>query len=124
MKDTSRLSILLSLATACAAIPALADTHDVATGVTDSLSNISETTSTKKTGDGTLALSGANTLKRLQVSAGSVNIHGGSTTISDSTATGTGTGAQVFEQIAGDTVIDGGPGAEIQIPWQLAVNLK
>ena len=23
-----------------------------------------------------------------------------------------------------DTVIDGGPGAEIQIPWQLAVNVK
>ena len=108
MKDTSRLSILLSLATAYAAIPGLADTHDVAAGSTDSFSNISETTITKKTGDGTLVLSGANTLKRLQIAAGSVNIHGGSTTISDSTATGTGTGAQVFEQIAGDTLIDGG----------------
>ena len=91
-----------------AAFTAVADTHTVATGATNTLSGVTETTATVKDGAGTLELSGANTLKRMQVKAGTLHVSGGTTAISDSAATGTGTGAQVFEQIAGNTIIDGG----------------
>ena len=48
-------------AAAGAALTAVADTHTVAAGSTDTLSGVTETTATVKDGDGTLELSGANT---------------------------------------------------------------
>ena len=46
----------------------------------------------------------------MQVKAGTLHINGGTTAISDSTATGTSSGGQVFEQFADatETVVDGG----------------
>ena len=89
-------------------VPAYASIITVPSGATLTTNGLSEATATIKDGVGTLELSGANTLKRMQVKAGVLHVSGGTTTISDSSATGTGTGAQVFEQIAGNTVIDGG----------------
>ena len=98
-----------AVSVATLAASAVADTHNVAAGVTDTLSGITETTATVKGGDGTLDLTGANTLKRLQVAGGTLHISGGTTTVSDSTATGTGNhGKYVFEQVTGNTLIDGG----------------
>lgn len=93
-----------------AAATATADTYDVAAETTKTLSGVTETSATVKTGDGTLELSGANSLKRLRVSAGSLHISGGSTTISDSTATGTSVGSCVMESETGaqSILIDGG----------------
>ena len=108
MKNSTLLTVSAALAIATgAAITTLADTHTVSSG-TQSLSNITETSATIKDGAGTLELSGANSLKRIQVKAGTLHVSGGTTAVSDSAATGTGTGAQVFEQVAGDTIIDGG----------------
>ena len=109
MKNSTLFTVSAALAIATGtALTALADTHTVAAGDTTTLSGITETTTTVKNGEGELVLSGANSLKRVQVKAGTLHINGGTTTISDSAATGTGTGAQVFEQVAGDTIIDGG----------------
>lgn len=109
MNKTIGTTIIAAAAATGAAFTAMAiDEFNVAAGQTLTTNGVSASSAIKKTGDGTLVLSGANTLKRLQVAAGTVNIHGGSTAISDSGATGTETGKQVFEQIAGDTVIDGG----------------
>ena len=109
MKNSTLLTVSAALAIATgAALTALADTHTVAAGDTTTLSGITETTTTVKNGEGELILSGANSLKRMQVKAGTLHINGGTTAVSDSAATGTGTGAQVFEQVAGDTIIDGG----------------
>ena len=108
MKNSTLFTVSAALAIATgAAITTLADTHTVPSG-TQSLSNITETSATIKDGAGTLELSGANSVKRIQIKAGTLHVSGGTTTVSDSAATGTGTGAQVFEQVAGDTIIDGG----------------
>ena len=108
MKNSTLFTVSAALAIATGtALTALADTHTVAAGDTTTLSGITETTTTVKNGEGELILSGANSLKRMQVKAGTLHINGGTTAVSDSAATGTGTGAQVFEQVAGDTIIDG-----------------
>ncbi len=91
-------------------LSANAVTYTVAAGESVTKSGITETSATVKDGDGTLVLNGANTLKRMQVKAGTLHISGGSTAISDSTATATTSGSQVFEQLSGaqGTLIDGG----------------
>ena len=86
---------------------ATADTHNVASGTTETMNGVTETSRTVKTGDGTLAISGANSLKSMTVSAGTVKFSGGTTSISDSSATGTGSSGALFVQDAGNTIIDG-----------------
>ena len=66
-----------------------ADTHTVASGATETLSGVTETSAFVKSGDGTLILSGNNAMTRMQVAAGTLKFSGGTTTASDSTATGT-----------------------------------
>ena len=88
-----------------------ADTHTVAAGDTETLSGITETSATIKDGAGTLELSGANTLKRMQVKAGTLHISGGTTAINDSTArSGTAPTDQNLASLAGadGVLIDGG----------------
>ena len=101
-------AVLAAAAAFCGS--AFADTHNVAAGATVPLAGVTETSATVKTGAGTLDLSGANSLKRLQVAEGFLHISGGSTTITDSTATGTDAGNQVFESLpaASGILIDGG----------------
>ena len=61
-----------------------ADTHNDNAGDAATLSDITETSRFTKTGGGTLVLTGTNSLATVTVSAGSMNIHGGTTTISGS----------------------------------------
>ena len=84
-----------------------ADTHTVASGATETLSGVTETSAFVKSGDGTLILSGNNAMTRMQVAAGTLKFSGGTTTASDSTATGTLSHNSVFGQEAGATIIDG-----------------
>ena len=84
-----------------------ADTHTVASGATETLSGVTETSAFVKSGDGTLILSGNNAMTRMQVAAGTLKFSGGTTTASDSTATGTQSYNSVFGQEAGATIIDG-----------------
>lgn len=65
-----------------------ADTHNVDAGDTATLSGITESSRFTKTGGGTLVLTGNNSLATVTVSAGSVNIHGGTTTVSGSGSNG------------------------------------
>ena len=83
----------------------MANTYD-ASGETV-LSNITETTRTVKTnGSGTLILSGTNELYGLQMSAGTLRINGGLTTVTGPGGT-SGTTA-TFAQAGGTTIIEGG----------------
>ena len=87
------------------ALPLCANTYD-ASGETV-LSNITETTRTVKTnGSGTLILSGTNSLYGLQMSAGTLRINGGLTTVTGPGGT-SGTTA-TFAQAGGTTIIEGG----------------
>lgn len=106
-----RLSSLATAVCTLAATAVRADTHTVAAGDTETLSGITETSATIKDGAGTLELSGANTLKRIQVKAGTLHISGGSTAINDSTArSGTAPTDQNLASLAGadGVLIDGG----------------
>ena len=87
------------------ALSLCANTYD-ASGETV-LSNITETTRTVKTnGSGTLILSGTNSLYGLQMSAGTLRINGGLTTVTGPGGT-SGTTA-TFAQAGGTTIIEGG----------------
>lgn len=71
-----------------------------------SLSDITDTTRTVKTGSGTLTLSGNNSLVGLETKAGTLKISGGTTTIEgpgDSASSGS-----TFGQSGGVTIIEGG----------------
>ena len=59
---------LISCLVAVALSSATADTHNVASETTDTLNGVTETTRTVKTGDGTLEINGANSLKSMTVS--------------------------------------------------------
>ena len=84
------------------ALPLCANTYD-ASGETV-LSNITETTRTVKTnGSGTLILSGTNSLYGLQMSAGTLRINGGLTTVTGPGGT-SGTTA-TFAQAGGTMVL-------------------
>lgn len=86
---------------------AVADTHTVAAGATETLSGITETTRTVKDGGGTLVLSGKNSLASVQIDAGTLKFSGGATTISSS-ATGASATAALFGQAAGETIVTDG----------------
>ena len=106
---TRNIAIAAALA---AAGSVFADTHNVADGATDTLSGVTETSRFTKTGGGTLVLSGVNSLDTVTVSAGTLNIHGGTTTISGS-GQGSGNdaaydGAAFVNKGGQAVVIDGG----------------
>ena len=100
---TFKKGAVLSLCFCTAAIPTslMADSHSDGT-----LSNITETSRTVKTGSGTLVLSGNNSLVGLQTSAGTLKINGGTTTITG--GGGTSASSATFAQQGGTTIIEGG----------------
>ena len=69
-------AVSLCVCTAAISTSLMADSHGDGT-----LSDITETSRTVKTGGGTLVLSGNNSLVGLEVSAGTLKINGGTTTI-------------------------------------------
>lgn len=96
------------LAVCCAvAMPTslAAATHEVASG-TQTLSNLTESSRTVKTGAGTLTLSGANSLVGLETKAGTLKIDGGTTTIEGSG--GAASSISTFGQSGGVTIVEGG----------------
>ena len=93
--------VSLCFCTAAISTSLMADSHS-----DGSLSNITESSRTVKTGGGTLVLSGNNSLVGLQVSAGTLKINGGTTTITGGGGTGASTGT--FAQEGGTTIVEGG----------------
>ena len=93
---------------ASATFPAWADTHTVAAGETETLSNVTETSRFVKNGDGTLVLGGDNSFKRVTMSAGELKISGGTTSISDEHGSGASDANNIFAMSSGNlTVKDG-----------------
>ena len=87
-------------------LPLCADTYDVASGVTETHSGLTESLRTIKSGDGTLVLSGDNTLVGLETRSGTLRINGGTTTIEG--PGGTASTAGTFGQGGGVTIVEGG----------------
>lgn len=88
------------------ALSLCADTYNVASGVTETHSGLSESSRTIKSGDGTLVLSGDNTLVGLETKAGTLRINGGTTTIEG--PGGTSSSGGTFGQGGGVTIVEGG----------------
>lgn len=104
-RKTNAIQCVLCGCAMTLALPLCANTYD-ASGETV-LSNITETTRTVKTnGSGTLILSGTNSLYGLQMSAGTLRINGGLTTVTGPGGT-SGTTA-TFAQAGGTTIVEGG----------------
>lgn len=101
-----KISLIAFAATALSS--AFADvTFNVPSGTTVTTNGMNETGTSRvtKSGAGTLVINGANSLKRMTVSAGTVRFSGGTTTIADSAATGAYSDA-LFVQNAGETIIE------------------
>ncbi len=92
-----------------------ADTHDVASGATETLNNVTESTRTVKNGAGTLVVTGANTFGGgLQVTAGTVKFNGGTTTVKCPTSSAAKDTAPYSQEGAGTTVVVEG-GANVSV---------
>ena len=93
---------------ASATFPTWADTHTVASGETETLSNVTEASRFVKNGEGTLVLGGDNSFKRVTMSAGDLKISGGTTSISDTPGSGASDANSIFAMSGGNlTVKDG-----------------
>ena len=93
---------------ASATFPTWADTHTVASGETETLSNVTETSRFVKNGEGTLVLGGNNSFKRVTMSAGDLKISGGTTSISDTPGSNVSDANHIFAMSGGRlTVADG-----------------
>ena len=88
------------------ALSLCADTYNVASGETVTRSGLAESSRTIKSGDGTLVLSGDNTLYGLETKAGTLRINGGTTTIEG--PGGTSSSGGTFGQGGGVTIVEGG----------------
>ena len=86
-------------------LPLCAETHDIASGEA-TMSGATENARTVKTGEGTLVLSGNNSLIGLQTSAGTLKINGGTTTIKG--GGGASASSATFAQGGGTTIVEGG----------------
>ena len=104
------IEMSLTAAAVVALSSAFADvTFNVPSGTTVTTNGMNETGTSRvtKSGSGTLVINGANSLKRMTISGGTVRFSGGSTTIADSTATDP-YGDAMFVQSAGNTIIENG----------------
>ena len=108
--STCKKRVAVAFALCCCAmalaLPLCADTYNVASGETETHSGLTESSRTIKTGDGTLVLSGDNTLVGLQTSAGTLKINGGRTFIKGTGGTAASNGT--FGQGGGTVIIEGG----------------
>ena len=100
------IAAVLCCCAAAVSTSLLADDHTIASGVVETLSNVSESTRTRKYGDGTLIFTGNNSLYGLYAREGTLKINGGTTTV-----TGPGGADQTtatFAYAGATTIIEGG----------------
>lgn len=110
--------LLIISAAVLSAATLRADTHNVASGATETLNGVTETSRTVKSGAGTLVLSGDNSLgSGLQVTAGTLKFNGGTTTITCSTS-GYDEGKAPYSQNGNGTtvVVEGGANVNVSGP--------
>ena len=89
-----------------AALPARGDTYTVNAGETQTYDSITNTTRFTKSGAGTLVLTGTNSFTTFTSSAGTLNFHGGETTISGPATDAYGNA--VFVNTGNELIVDGG----------------
>ena len=82
-------------------------TYTVGAGDTQTATGVTHSERVEKLGDGTLVFTGNNSLSTLTSSAGTVNVHGGTTTISGSGSDGEGANAAFVNQ-GSEFIVDGG----------------
>ena len=108
-KETKTMKKLL-ITTGAAAFAmgaAHAITYTVGSGDTQTATGVTYSERVEKLGDGTLVFTGNNSLSTLTSSAGTVNVHGGTTTISGSGSDGEGANAAFVNQ-GSEFIVDGG----------------
>lgn len=110
---------VLCFIAAAASGPLMAATHDVTSGE-KTVSNVTETSRTVKTGSGTLTFTGENTLGNgLQVDGGTLKFNGGKTIVTCSTGTGTPAASRdSYYQGANGTIVIVEGGANVDISGQ------
>ena len=94
------------------ALAVLGDTYTVAEGETQTLDSVTNTTRFTKSGKGTLVVTGTNSLFALTSSGGTLNFHGGETTISGSGLTDA-YGSAAFVNNGDAFIVDGGATVKI-----------
>lgn len=99
---------ILAVATILPATLLQAATYNVPAGTTQTLSGVTESAATVKSGAGTLRIEGNNTFLRFQPQAGTTVFSGGTTSIGDSTATGVTAASAPWGQTDGETVVTDG----------------
>ena len=109
-----KIAVLTSVvaAAASAILPARGDTYTVAEGETQTLDSVTNTTRFTKSGKGTLVVTGTNSLFALTSSGGTLNFHGGETTISGSGLTDA-YGNAAFVNNGDAFIVDGGATVKI-----------
>ena len=88
------------------------DTYTVAEGETQTLDSVTNTTRFTKSGKGTLVVTGTNSLTSLTSSGGTLNFHGGETTISGAGSSGA-YGDAAFVNNGQELIVDGGATVKI-----------
>ena len=111
MKNTAFWTGVVAVA-ASAVLPARGDTYTVAEGETQTLDSVTNTTRFTKSGKGTLVVTGTNSLTSLTSSGGTLNFHGGETTISGAGSSGA-YGDAAFVNNGQELIVDGGATVKI-----------
>ncbi len=106
-----KLMAMAAIAT-IAISPARGDTYTVAEGETQTLDSVTNTTRFTKSGKGTLVVTGTNSLTSLTSSGGTLNFHGGETTISGAGSSGA-YGDAAFVNNGDAFIVDGGATVKI-----------
>ena len=88
-------------------LPVRGDTYTVNAGETQTYDSITNTTRFTKSGAGTLVLTGTNSFTSFTASGGTLNFHGGETTISGSGSDGA-YGNAAFVNNGNELIVDGG----------------
>ena len=108
MKNMMVMAVVATIAISTAR----GDTYTVAEGETQTLDSVTNTTRFTKSGKGTLVVTGTNSLTSLTSSGGTLNFHGGETTISGAGSSGA-YGDAAFVNNGQELIVDGGATVKI-----------
>ena len=100
------IAVILCCCAAAVSTSLLADDHTIASGVVETLTNVTESTRTRKYGDGTLIFTGDNSLYGVYACEGTLKFNGGTTTVEG--PGGADKTTATFAYAGATTIIEGG----------------
>ena len=100
------IAVILCCCAAAVSTSLMADDHTIASGVVETLSNVTESTRTRKYGDGTLIFTGDNSLYGVYACEGTLKFNGGTTTVEG--PGGADKTTATFAYAGATTIIEGG----------------